>query len=99
MTMHGTFWKFPASFTSSNSGGIAPRSNYLKVIGDFARWGERVVFGCDDSAKSEFLNKRKAKGDVAGPGRSHSNLWFVKPEKLDQIGPVIDGVPCGLRTQ
>ena len=89
MTMHGTFWTFPASFTSSNSGGISPRSNYLKVIGDFARWGERVVFGCDDSAKSEFLNKRKAKGDVAGPGRSHSNLWFVKPEKLDQIGPVI----------
>lgn len=26
MTMHGTFWKFPATFTRGNSAGIAPRS-------------------------------------------------------------------------
>ncbi|MCG8586052.1 MAG: sulfatase-like hydrolase/transferase, partial [Pirellulales bacterium] len=35
-TMHGTFWRFPHTFSASNSAGIAPRSNYLKVIGDFA---------------------------------------------------------------
>jgi hypothetical protein len=89
MTMHGTFWKFPKTFSAANSAGIAPRSNYLKVIGDFARWQDRVVFGCDDTAKSEFLNKRKAKGDLAGPGQSQSNLWFVPPAKIDQLGPVI----------
>lgn len=88
MTMHGMFWNFPKTFTPQNSAGISPRSSYLKVIGDFARWGDHVVMGCDDTAKSEFLNKRKAKGHVAAP-QSQSNLWFVKPEQLDHFGPVI----------
>ncbi|MGD1978557.1 MAG: hypothetical protein PVJ98_04125 [Akkermansiaceae bacterium] len=88
MTMHGMFWKFPKTFTPANSAGIVPRSTYLKVIGDFARWGDHVVMGCDDTAKSEFLNKRKAKGHVAAP-QSQSNLWFVKPAQLDHLGPVI----------
>jgi hypothetical protein len=86
MTMHGTFWKFPKTFSAKNSAGIAPRSNYLKVIGDFARWNDRVVFGCDDTAKSEFLNKRKAKGEIAAP-QSQSNLWFVEPATIDQARP------------
>ncbi len=88
-TMHGTFWSFPRGFRSGATGGIRPRSNYLKVVGDFARWGDWVVFGCDDAAKSEFLNKRKAKGEIAGPGESQSNLWFVRPDQLDRLGPLI----------
>jgi len=88
MTMHGTFWKFPKNFTPQTSAGITPRSNYLKVIGDFCRWNDRVVFGCDDTAKNEFLNKRKAKGEIAAP-QSQSNLWFVQAEQLDAFGPVI----------
>ena len=88
MTMHGTFWKFPKTFTPENSAGITPRSNYLKVIGDFCRWNDKVVFGCDDTAKAEFLNKRKAKGHIAAP-QSQSNLWFVDPKQIDNIGPVI----------
>jgi hypothetical protein len=88
MTMHGTFWRFPAGFGVKSFTGIRPRSNYLKVIGDFARWNDRIVFGCDDTAKSEFLNKRKAKGEVAAP-QSQSNLWFVKPDAIDHFGPVI----------
>lgn len=88
MTMHGTFWKFPKDFTPQKSAGITPRSNYLKVIGDFCEWQGKVVLGCDDTAKSEFLNKRKAKGDIAPP-RSQSNLWFVKHEQLDQLGPAM----------
>ena len=88
MTMHGTFWKFPNTFTSKTSAGIRPRSNYLKVIGDFARWNDRLVLGCDDTANSEFANKRKAKGEIAPP-QSQSNLWFIAPEKLDDIGPLI----------
>ncbi len=88
MTMHGTFWRFPKNFTPQSSAGIVPRSNYLKVIGDFAKWGDRIVFGCDDTAGSEFLNKRKAKGHIAAP-QSQSNLWFVEPEKIDQLGPAI----------
>lgn len=87
MTMHGMFWHFPKSFSVANSAGIRPRSAYLKVIGDFTRWGDRLVFGCDDSAKSEFLNKRKVKGEIAGPGQSHSNLWFTSPDTPDKLGP------------
>ena len=88
MTMHGTFWNFPSSFGAPDFTGIRPRSNYLKVIGDFCLWKDRVVFGCDDTAKNEFLNKRKAKGEIAAP-QSQSNLWFVEPGALDEIGPVI----------
>lgn len=88
MTMHGTFWKFPRGFKPGSATGIRPRSNYLKVIGDFCRWQDRIVFGCDDTARNEFLNKRKAKGEIAGP-QSQSNLWFVEPAKLDALGPVI----------
>ncbi|MCA9209620.1 MAG: hypothetical protein KDA55_14745 [Planctomycetales bacterium] len=89
MTMPATFWKFPRTFSLSNTSGIKPRSTYLKVVGDFWDWGDRVVLGCDDTAKSEFLNKRKLKGEIAGPGQSQSNLWFVSPERLDQLGPAI----------
>ncbi|MDP3072076.1 MAG: hypothetical protein Q8N18_17420 [Opitutaceae bacterium] len=89
MTMHGAFWRFPRNFDSTHSAGITPRSNYLKVVGDFTRWGDRLVLGCDDTAQSEFLNKRRVKGDVAGPGQSQSNLWFIEPAQLDRLGPVI----------
>jgi len=89
MTMHGAFWRFPKNFDTTHSAGIVPRSNYLKVIGDFARWNDRLVLGCDDTAQSEFLNKRKAKGALAGPGQSQSNLWFIDPSQLDRLGPPI----------
>jgi hypothetical protein len=85
MTMHGTFWHFPKNFHPQQSAGITPRSNYLKVVGDFCEWQGKVVLGCDDTAKSEFLNKRSAKGEIAPP-RSQSNLWFVDHDRLDQLG-------------
>ncbi|MBW8325730.1 MAG: hypothetical protein K0M50_13275 [Prolixibacteraceae bacterium] len=87
MTMHGMFWRFPGTFTAANSAGVRPRSAYLKVIGDFTRWNDQLVFGCDDSAQKEFLNKRKVKGSIEGPGQSNSNLWFTSVEKPDQLGP------------
>ncbi len=86
MTMHGMFWEFPITFAADNIAGIKPLSKYLKVIGDYARWGDKVVFGTDDTARSEFLNTRAVKGEIASP-QSQSNLWFVDPEKLDHIGP------------
>lgn len=89
MTMHGMFWRFPRTFSSTNTAGVRPRSTYLKVIGDFCRWSDRLVFGCDDAARSEFLNKRRAKGQLAGPGQSQSNLWFTDPDRPDRLGPVL----------
>ncbi|WP_019991210.1 hypothetical protein [Rudanella lutea] len=87
MTMHGLFWRFPGGFSVSNTRGIRPRSAYLKVIGDFTRWNDQLVFGCDDSAQKEFLNRRKEKGGIEGPGQSNSNLWFTPLTLPDQLGP------------
>ena len=86
MTMHGMFWKFPATFSLQNTAGIRPRSAYLKVVGDFTQWNGRLVLGCDDAAQSEFLNLRNAKGGIAAPGQSNSNLWFVNPADIDHFG-------------
>lgn len=86
MTMHGLFWQFPETFSSLNSAGIRPRSAYLKVIGDFTRWNNQLVFGCDDSAQKEFLNKRSVKFNLDGAGQSHSNLWFTSTTKPDELG-------------
>jgi len=87
MNMHGMFWRFPRTFSHKNSAGLQPRSTYLKVVGDYCRWGDRLVFGCDDTAKSAFLNTCRAKGQLAAPGQSNSNLWFARPSILDELGP------------
>ncbi|MFM1903067.1 MAG: hypothetical protein RLZZ440_967 [Planctomycetota bacterium] len=87
MTMHGCFWRFPRGFSVASLGGLRPRSAYLKVIGDFCRWHDSLVFGCDDAAAADFKNKRKAKGSIAGPARSNSNLWFTDPGQPDRLGP------------
>lgn len=86
-TMHGTFWKFPAGFGPKRTAGIRPHSTYLKVVGDFCRWGKSLVFGCDDHAASEFTNVRDLKGKRPKARPSESNLWFLPPEKLDALGP------------
>ena len=86
MNMHGMFWRFPRTFSRANSAGIRPRSTYLKVVGDYCKWNDKLVFGCDDTAKNEFLNKRRAKGNLRPPGQSHSNLWFTDLSILDHLG-------------
>jgi hypothetical protein len=89
MTMHGMFWRFPKTFSAANSAGIRPRSTYLKVIGDFCKWNDRLVFGCDDAAKSAFLNAKDGGDYLAPPGQSHSNLWFTSTETPDLLGTPI----------
>jgi hypothetical protein len=88
MTMHGMFWQFSGSFSSAKPQPPTPLSGYLKVIGDFTEWQGKVVLGCDDTAKSEFLNKRKAKGEIRAP-QSQSNLWFLDRAQLGKLGPAI----------
>ena len=89
MTMHGAFWRFPPQFNSDNIFGIKMRSNYLKVIGDFCRWRDKIVLGCDDSAENEFYNTREYKNTMLAPAQSNSNLRFISPEDLDKLGPCI----------
>lgn len=78
MTMHGMFWEFPKSFSPENSKGIKPLSSYLKIIGDYTWWNGHVVVGTDDA--STFGNRFVEKA-------THSNLWFLKPEDLQRLGP------------
>lgn len=86
-TMHGTFWSFPKTFSKQSTAGIRPQSNYLKVVGDFCRWNDKIVFGCDDSTTSEFVNRRPQKNSRSTAGQSNSNLWFVDPAGFSQFGP------------
>lgn len=87
MTMHGMFWRFPRTFSYRNSAGIVPRSTYLRMVSDFTEWNGRIVFGSDDTARREFGNAKRVKGNIPPPGRANSNLWFVEPGKLDELGP------------
>ncbi len=88
-TMHGTFWRFPKTFSAANTAGIRPRATYLRVIGDFCRWNDRLVFGCDDTAKSAFLNAKDGGDLLYPPGQSQSNLWFASPSVFKDLGPAI----------
>ncbi len=99
MTMHGMFWHFPSNFSLSNTAGLRPLSAYLKVIGDFSLWNGKLVFGCDDSAQKEFLNKRKVKGKIQGPGQSNSNLWFTGHSTLKRLGPTTAGGAIWLKDE
>lgn len=89
MTMHGTFWRFPKTFSKKNAAGIQPLSTYLKIIGDFCYWNGQIVFGCDDAAKSDFRTSDifNVKGTMTG--QSNSNLWFTTPDQLDNFGPAL----------
>jgi hypothetical protein len=82
MTMHGAFFEFPKGFGSKSSAGIRPLSSYLKILGDFEATRGWLIFGSDDSATNTFQD---------GPNplvpQSHSNLWFVPPRLLSELGP------------
>ena len=87
MTMHGAFWEIPRNFGISNASGIRMLSNYLKVVGDFCEWRGKLVLGCDDSAKNEFLNKRDLKSKNGAAGQSNSNLVFMDKGDIHKLGP------------
>ena len=89
MTMHGAFWDFPPKFGARSAGGLRMASNYLKVVGDFCEWQGKLVLGCDDSAKKEFLNKRELKSEVSAAGQSNSNLVFLEKSDIRSFGPNI----------
>lgn len=81
MTMHGQLWDFDPSYRAGHAVAPRPLTGYLRIIGDFARWddkvgGDRIVFGTDDISKF----------DNALCTRSESNLWFVDPAKVDSMG-------------
>jgi len=77
MTMHGMFWEFPLTFRTLDTSGLRPLSSYLKMVVDFCLWGDRLVLACNDASKF----------DNALVGRAQSNLWFLDPDDLTELGP------------
>lgn len=77
MNVHGMFFRFPGDFRRGHTGGIRPLSFHLKMVVDYCNWQGQVVCGCDDA--SRFDNPLV--------GQSQSNLWFLHPAELDDLGP------------
>lgn len=90
--VHGIFWRLPTVFSTAKADGLRPRSTYLKMVSDSTKWGDRIVFACNDLSnelQAIRLNKRRIRGNLI-PSISHANLWFVKPDQIDDFG-----VPIG----
>lgn len=77
MNMHGGWFEFPGDFSRANPAAPRPIGSYLKITGDYARWNNQLVFGCDDTAQT---------GGNKYAGQSHSNLWFTTWDKLRECG-------------
>lgn len=77
MDMHGMFFDFSKSFSTSNSAGLRPIGSHLRYIPDFCAWNGRLVLATDETS---IQGNRLA-------GQPQSNLWFGSYENLKQWGP------------
>ena len=77
MDMHGMFFEFPKTFSSTNSAGIRPIGSHLRYVPDFCGWNDQLVLASDETS---IQGNRLA-------GQPQSNLWFGKYEDLKQWGP------------
>lgn len=76
MHMHGLFYDFPATFSSTNFAGLAPICSYEKMPVDYCIWEGQLVMGKNDTSK--FSN--------ALVPRAQSNLWFGQLSDLAKWG-------------
>lgn len=86
MNMHGGWFDFPPTFSAANTAGLRPLGDYLKITADFCPWQRRIVFGCDDTAKSGFSGASVTDTLNRLNGQSNSNLWFTTWAGLSQAG-------------
>ncbi|MDY0168375.1 MAG: hypothetical protein RBS80_17635 [Thermoguttaceae bacterium] len=83
---HGGWFDFPAGFRAEDTSGLLPIGSYLKITGDFTDHDGRIVFACDDAAKSHFLPGLGLHKDMDLVGQSNSNLWFATWDELHAKG-------------
>lgn len=81
MNMHGMWYQLNGNFSKEKHPAPQPIASYLKITGDFARWQDMIVFGCDDAATNRFTDEGQNL-----VGQSQSNLWFTKWEQLKDCG-------------
>lgn len=84
--MHGGWFDFPVGFCAADTAGLKPIGSYLKMTADFTDWNGRIVFACDDAAKSHFLAGFGLHDDMDLVGQSNSNLWFTAWDDLHSKG-------------
>ncbi len=77
MDMHGMFFDFPKTFSSSNSAGIQPIGSHLRYVPDFCDWNDQLVLATDETS---------IQGNKLA-GQPQSNLWFGSYEDLKTWGP------------
>ena len=80
--MHGGWFDFPIGFRADDTSGLRPVGSYLKVTGDFTSYADRIVFACDDAARSHFHAGLGLHRDMNLVGQSNSNLWFTTWDDL-----------------
>ncbi|WP_146389853.1 sulfatase-like hydrolase/transferase [Allorhodopirellula solitaria] len=77
MDMHGMFFDFPKTFTSTNSAGIKPIGSHLRYVPDFCDWNGKLVLATDETS---------IQGNPLA-GQPQSNLWFGEYDDLKTWGP------------
>jgi hypothetical protein len=77
MDMHGMFFDFPKTFSTSNSVGLAPIGSHLRYVPDFCEWNGKLVLASDETS---------IQGNKLA-GQPQSNLWFGSYEDLKTWGP------------
>ncbi len=77
MDIHGMFFDFPSSFSSTNTAGLRPISSHLRYIPDFTHWNGQLVLATDETS---------IQGNPLA-GQAQSNLWFGDFETLKEWGP------------
>lgn len=76
MHMHGIFFDFPATFSSTNFSGLKPICNYEKMPVDYCMFDGRLVMGKNDTSKF----------DNSLVPRAQSNLWIGQLDDLKKWG-------------
>lgn len=77
MDMHGMFFDFPKTFSSTNSAGIKPIGSHLRYVPDFCDWNGQLVLASDETS---------IQGNPLA-GQPQSNLWFGEYDDLKDWGP------------
>jgi hypothetical protein len=76
MHMHGIFFDFPKTFSSTDFDGLKPVSTYYKMPTDYATFNGRIVMGKNDASK--FSNPLAQK--------NQSNFWFGQMDDIRNWG-------------
>ncbi len=77
MDMHGMFFDFPKTFSTTNSAGLRPIASHLRYVPDFCGWNGKLVLATDETS---------IQGNELA-GQPQSNLWFGDYEDLTTWGP------------